>query len=284
MKLFEAERHRLRGVAYRLLGSAADAEDAVQETWLRLQTADIEAIHNPRAWLTTVVSRIAIDMLRARERRQEIHDDQLIVVQRGDARSHLDPEDEALLAESIGIAMLVVLDRLKPAERVAFVLHDFFALPFKDIATIIACSPDAARQLASRGRRAIQGTQNEGTSANLAQQRDLVEAFFAASRGGDMAALIRVLDANVTLTVDPVLGGRHTVRGADAVARRARLGAAHQRAAQVMLVNGRAGIIVAPNGKPGLAMTFLTSGFKITEITILAEPRALTRLQLTVLD
>src|SRR5712691_1167021 len=246
---FEAERPHLRAVAYRMLGSLSEADDAVQESWLHLSRSNTSGVENLGGWLTTVVARVCLDMLRSRNSRREeplgAHVPDLIVSREGG----IDPEHEALLADSVGLALLVVLDTLNPAERLAFVLHDLFAVPFDEIAPIVGRSPTAARQLASRARRRVQGASTV-PDTDRARQREVVDAFLAASRGGDFAALLALLDPDVVLRADRTagdMGASSEVRGAAAVAdtfsKRA-LGA------QWALVNGAAGLVWAPAGQP----------------------------------
>src|SRR5512139_2336571 len=219
---FEADRTRLRAVAYRLLGSTGEADDAVQEAWLRLSRSDTSEVENLSGWLTTVVARVCLDMLRARRSRRE----EPLALEGQSIADGADPEREAVLAESVGLAMMAVLQRLAPAERVAFVLHDVFGVSFEEIAGIVGRSPVAARQLASRGRRRVQGASEDGRAADLARQRDIVEAFFKAARGGDFEALMAVLDPDVVLRGDETamrMGVRSgwltsELRGAKAVA------------------------------------------------------------------
>lgn len=283
---FEAERERLRGVAYRMLGSASDADDALQEAWLRLQSSGRDRIDNMGGWLTTVVSRIALDMLRTRKRRREEVLESSSAQEHADTRSGVDPEREALLAESIGIGLLVVLERLQPAERLAFVLHDLFGISFDDIAAIIDRTPAAARQLASRARRRVQGV-DDTEAVRATQQHRVVSAFFAASRKGDFTELLKLLDPDVEMTIDPMLLGREIpmiVRGAETVAKRAKLGAAQALAASVILINGQAGIAVAPAGRLRLVMTFEVSDGRIARIEFIADERRLQELELGLLD
>ena len=279
---FERNRARLRAVAYRLLGSLSEADDAVQESWLRLSRSDPRAIENLAGWLTTVVARIALNMLRSRQSRREepagirVPDP---IVSRADNR--LDPEHEALLSDSIGLALLVILETLAPDERLAFVLHDMFAMPFEDIAPIVGCTPVAARQLASRARRRVQGsTSVPDTSA--ARQRELIEAFLAAARTGDFEALLAVLDPDVVLRADP--GTLRVVRGARAVAEGALTFSRLAQSARLARVNGMPGIVSwLPEGRPLAVMGFTVRAGKIVEIDILADPSRLRRLDLTLL-
>jgi RNA polymerase sigma factor (sigma-70 family) len=283
---FEEHRTHLRAVAYRMLGSLSEADDAVQEAWLRLNRSDTSGVENLGGWLTTVVARVSLNMLRSRRSRRDgplgVHLPEPIV----DRADGTDPEHEALLADSIGLALLVVLETLTPAERLAFVLHDMFAVPFDEIAAIVDRSPEAARQLASRARRRVQG-ENTVPDADLTTQRDVVDAFLAASRDGDFAALVAVLDPDVVLRADlgPVrAGGSREVRGAAAVAGQAltysRLGLLVQPA----LVNGAAGLVSTRDGEPFSVGGFTVRGRKIVEIDILADPARLRRLDLTILD
>ena len=277
---FEEQRPRLRAVAYRMLGSVSEAEDAVQETWLRLSGAAYAEVDDLSAWLTTVVARISLNTLRSRKTRGETHVPEPII-DRADGTS---PEHGALLANSIGLALLVVLESLVPAERVAFVLHDIFGMAFEEIAPIVERTPDAARQLASRARRRIQA-RHATSDADVAVQRSVVDAFVAAARDGDFQGLLAVLDADVVLRVD---GGapsaRVEVRGADEVARRSqsfsRLGVLRM----PVLVNGAAGLVCLVDGKPFSVMAFTVRAGKIAEIDILADPERIRRLDLTVLD
>jgi RNA polymerase sigma factor (sigma-70 family) len=283
---FEANRTHLRAVAYRMLGSVSEADDAVQESWLRLTRSEAESIENLRAWLTTVVARVSLDMLRSRRSRREDplgpHVPEPIV----DAERGVDPEHEALLADSVGLALLVVLETLTPAERLAFVLHDMFAMPFDEIAPIVDRSPTAARQLASRARRRVQGTAPV-PDPDLSRQRQVVDAFLAAARGGDFEALLAVLDPEVVLRVDRgALRARASreVRGARAVAEQVRTFAELGRFARPALVNGAVGFVVAPRGRPVSVAGFTVTKGRIAEIDILADPARLRELDLTVLE
>jgi RNA polymerase sigma factor (sigma-70 family) len=283
---FEANRTHLRAVAYRMLGSVNEADDAVQESWLRLSRTDTSQVDNLRAWLTTVVARVSLDMLRSRKSRREeplgAHVPEPIV-SRADG---VDPEHEALLADSVGLALLVVLETLAPAERLAFVLHDMFAVPFDEIAPIVGRSPAAARQLASRARRRVQGA-DAVPHVDLARQRKVVDAFLAAARGGDFDALLEVLDPDVVLRVDRGAvrpGESREVRGATAVAEQVRTFARLARFARPALVNGAAGFVVAPRGRPVAVAGFTVAHGKVVEIDLLADPARLRALDLTVLD
>jgi len=275
---FEASRPRLRAMAYRMLGSLSDADDAVQEGWLRASAADSDDVANLEGWLTTIVARVCLDMLRSRKSRREepLSPDDAAVD---------GPEQEAMLADSVGLAMLVVLDTLPPAERVAFVLHDTFGLPFGEIAAITGRTPASARQLASRARRRIK--RSERPRPRLARQREVAQAFMAAARGGDLAALIEVLDPDVVLRADAAAspsGRPVTIRGAAAVAGGARASAARGRFTRVALVNGTPGLVMAPRGRLVLALAFTYSGDKISQIDVIADADRLEALDLALLD
>jgi RNA polymerase sigma-70 factor (ECF subfamily) len=284
---FEAARPHLRAVAYRMLGSLNEADDAVQEAWLRLSRSDAGKIDNLGGWLTTVVARVSLDMLRSRRsRREDSLEDVRVpepIISRADG---LDPEHEALLADSVGLALLVVLEKLNPAERLAFVLHDMFAVPFEEIGEMVGRSPDAARQLASRARRRVRG-EAPAPDADLAEQRRVVDAFFAAAREGDFDGLVAVLDPDVVIRSDG--GPRHDrltieARGAETVASRAMRFAHLHEWVRPALVNGAAGVVVAPHGRPFSVMGFTVAGGRIVEIDALADPERLARLDLTILD
>jgi RNA polymerase sigma-70 factor (ECF subfamily) len=282
---FEADRERLRAVAYRMLGSLSEADDAVQEAWLRLSRSDSNAIENLSGWLTTVVARVCLDMLRSRKSRREESLEARLSEPVASRAGGPDPEREALLADSVGLALLVVLETLAPAERLAFVLHDMFAVPFDEIAPIVDRSPAAARQLASRARRRVHGVGGlEGVGpapgADRARQREVVDAFLAAARGGDFAALLAVLDPNVVLRSDRA-GVPPDVRGAEAVSRLAVRGGA--RAAQAALINGAVGVVVAPRGRLLMVLDFTIAGGKIVAIDAIADPERLGKLDLAVL-
>ena len=277
---FEAHRTRLRAVAYRMLGSATEADDAVQDAWLRFSHAGANGVSNLGGWLTTLVARACLDLLRARASRQEqplgVHVPDP-VISRADVT---DPEHQALLAEGVGLALLVVLDTLTPAERLAFVLHDMFAVPYDQIAAIVDRSPNAARLLASRARRRVQGAAAV-PDADLAGQRKAVEAFFAASRTGDLGALVALLDPDVVVRADlgaAPAGASRQLRGAAAVAQQAVMFARLAPFVRPALVNGTAGAIVAPGGKATTIMAFTVRNSKITEIDILADPTRLRQL------
>jgi RNA polymerase sigma factor (sigma-70 family) len=283
---FEENRDHLRAVAYRMLGSLGEADDAVQEAWLRLSRSDTSGIGNLGGWLTTVVARVSLDMLRSRKSRREepldAHGPEPIV-SREDGGDGNDPEHEALLASSVGPALLVVLETLAPAERIAFVLHDLFAVPFDEIAAIVGRSPATTRQLASRARRRVQGAAAV-PGADRARQREIVDAFLAASRGGDLAALLAVLDPGVVLRADPAavqMGASAEVRGAAAVAGTF---VGRARAAQPALVNGAAGLVWAQGGQPRVVFGFTITRGKIVEINMIADPEQLRRLDLAILN
>jgi RNA polymerase sigma factor (sigma-70 family) len=281
---FEEHRPRLRAVAYRMLGSISEAEDAVQDVWLRLSRTDAGALENLGGWLTTVVARVALNMLRSRGSRREQPLDVRVpdpIVDRADGT---DPEHEALLADSVGLALLVVLQTLTPPERLAFVLHDMFAVPFEEIATIVERSPDAARQLASRARRRVQGNA-PAPDADLTAQWEVVDAFLAAARDGDFDALMAVLDPDVVLRADtgPAEPSREA-RGAETVARQALTWSRVDLTQRRALVNGAAGIVSLRNGQPFSVGAITVSGGKIVEVDILADPERLAQLDLTVLE
>ena len=301
---FETHRTRLRALAYRMLGSLAEADDAVQETWLRLSRSDVSEVENLAGWLTTVVSRVCLDMLRTRKSRREdalgggagdsgaaggdggtpadyVQLPDPIVSREGD----VDPEQQALLADSVGMALLVVLETLPPAERLAFVLHDMFAVSFDEIAPIVGRTPTAARKLASRARQRVQGSPAL-PDADLGRQREVVDAFFAASRAGDFDALVAVLDPDVVLRADAgvLRRGSQVVHGAEAVAKQAftfRRGAPWVRPA---LINGVAGVVVAPHGRLVSVMAFTVADGRIVAIDALSDPARLAQIDLTVLD
>ncbi|HWO00611.1 MAG TPA: sigma-70 family RNA polymerase sigma factor [Blastocatellia bacterium] len=284
---FEENRSHLRAVAYRMLGSLSEAEDAVQEGWLRLSRSDMSDVANLRGWLTTVVARVCLDMLRSRKSRREesfeAHESEPIV-----NREHgSDPEQEALLADSVGLALLVVLETLTPAERIAFVLHDTFDLPFDEIGHIVGRSPAAARQLASRARRRVRGAPSASVS-DLTGQRQVVNAFLAALRGGDLAGLVAVLDPGVLVRADSVAapptgmeirGAETWAKGAIAFSRVAQL-----QFAQLALVDGAVGLVLAPGGRLFKALSFTITGGKIVQVNVVADPERLRQLDLAVLD
>jgi RNA polymerase sigma factor (sigma-70 family) len=283
---FEEHRTRLRAVAYRMLGSLSEADDAVQETWLRLNRIDADEVENLGGWLTTAVARASLNMLRSRRSRREESFDVRMPEPIVDRADGTDPEHEALLADSVGLALLVVLETLNPAERLAFVLHDMFAVPFEEIAPIVDRSPDAARQLASRARRRVQGG-SAIPDADLDTQREVLDAFLAAAREGDFEALLEVLDPDVVLRADSgavSIGAARVVRGAANVARQAlafrRLDVEVRRA----LVNGAVGTVSLRDGRPFAIAGFTIRNRRIVEMDVLADPERIGRLGLVVLD
>jgi RNA polymerase sigma-70 factor (ECF subfamily) len=283
---FEASRAHLRSVAYRLLGSVSDADDAVQETWLRLSRADTSSVENLTGWLTTVVARVSLDMLRSRTSRREEPFGDAVPEPPARHEQRVDPEHEAVLADSVGLALLVVLDTLAPAERLAFVLHDLFGVPFDEIASILGRSPAAAKQLASRARRRVQGAASDDIETDLVRQRAVVEAFLAASRGGDFDALLALLDPDVVLRADSTVVNRPRaempaeVRGALAVA-----GTFGGRAAgaQTALIDGFVGAVWAQGGRPLAVFDFRIAHGKIVAIEVVGDPERLGQLELEVL-
>jgi RNA polymerase sigma factor (sigma-70 family) len=286
-KRFEEHRACLRSVAYRMLGSMSEAEDAVQDAWLRFSRADTRDVENLGGWLTTVTARVCLNMLRARRSHHEQSLDaqpripEPLIAAEGAAN----PEHEAILGDAVGMAMLIVLDQLSPAERVAFVLHDIFAVPFDEIGPIVGRSTPAARQLASRARRRVQGSANV-PDADLRQQRVVVDAFLAASRDGDFEALLAVLDPDVVIRADRgavAPGAPREVRGAEAVARQAMSFRQLARFARPVIVNGTAGIVVLRDQGPFAVLAFAVRGDRIVEIDILADEDRLGRLDLTAL-
>jgi RNA polymerase sigma-70 factor, ECF subfamily len=281
---FETHRAHLRAVAYRMLGSASEAEDAVQESWVRLGRTDVNEIENLRAWLTTVVARVCLDMLRTRTSRREdpldTHVPDPVITRAGD------PESDAMLADSIGLALLVVLETLEPAERLAFVLHDVFGMTFDEIAPIVDRSAVAARQLASRARRRVQG-RAPNADRDLRQQRRVIDAFVAAASEGDFEGLLAVLAPDIVLRAD---GGAHmalsrVVRGAHAVAAQAATFSRSGLSNQLVLVNGSLGFVSRrPDGRPFSVVAFTIAGGKVVEIDILADPERLSRLDMSAID
>jgi RNA polymerase sigma-70 factor (ECF subfamily) len=304
---FEGNRARLRAMAYRMLGSASDADDAVQESWLRAARAGADGVANLDGWLTTITSRVCLDMLRSRQARHEqlaggAEEGFELRGLAGAGAGSLDlrgPEQEAVLADSVGLALLVVLDRLAPAERVAFVLHDMFGVPFEEIAGITGRSSDAARQLASRARRRVRGSAGQDgqhdpagrpgsgpTAARLARQRAVAEAFLAASRAGDRDALLAVLDPDVVLHGDAAAapsGRPSEVHGAAAVANGARLSGQRSRSSVLVLVDGVPGIVYAPRGKVEIVLAFRYRDDRISGIEVIADADRLDALELAVL-
>ncbi|WP_151475798.1 sigma-70 family RNA polymerase sigma factor [Streptomyces albicerus] len=278
---FKEHRPRLHAVAYRMLGSASEADDALQDAWLRVGRADTDSVENLGGWLTTVVARVCLNMLRSREHRREEPLD--TAPEREDGR---DPEQEAILADSVGVAMLVVLDTLSPAERLAFVLHDMFAVPFDEIGPMLERSPAAVRQLASRARRRVKGA-SPLPEADLTRRRHIVDAFLAATRGGNFEALVALLHPDVVLhadkavvpTPEPVV-----VRGAHTVAEGAMAATGRARFTGPALVNGSVGLAMAPRGRLFLVLAFTVTDDMITEIDVIADPDRLGELELAVLD
>ena len=299
---FEEHRDHLRAVAYRLLGSMTDADDAVQDAWLRLTGSDTREVENLGGWLTTVVARVSLNMLRSRRHRNEepVGDSwpgaaeaaarNGAAVAPGGPGPPGDPEDEAVLADSVGLALLVVLDTLTPAERLAFVLHDMFAMPFTEVADVLGRSTDATRQLASRARRRVRGAPRVDSpdhAADFARQREVASAFLAAARGGDFAALVALLDSDVTLTGDAftVPSGRPALlHGADLVAKGAATASARAEHSQLALVDGAVGIVFAPAGRLQIVLALTVSPERrITAIDVIGDPDRLRRLRLAVL-
>jgi RNA polymerase sigma factor (sigma-70 family) len=272
---FEEHRPHLRSVAYRMLGSLSEADDAVQDTWLRVSRAGTSEVENLGGWLTTIVARVCLNMLRARNARREQALDGHIPDPLISPDQHSQPEEEALLADSVSLALLVVLDTLPPAERLTFVLHDMFQLPFEEIAPMVGRSPQAARQLASRARRRVKGAEIPAPDPDLARQREVVDAFFQAARGGDFDALVAVLDPEVILRTD--FGARRpgapkVFHGAAAVANQALIGALPGAELHPALINGTAGVVITVRGRPVAVMGFTVAQGKIVEIDAIAEP------------
>jgi RNA polymerase sigma factor (sigma-70 family) len=296
---FEEHRDHLRAVAYRLLGSMSDADDAVQDTWLRLTGANTGEVENLGAWLTTVVARVSLNMLRSRRyRKEEPVGDSWPGAAEAAAAAPIgstvgaqgrtrNPEDEAVLADSVGLALLVVLDTLTPAERLAFVLHDMFAMPFTEVAAVLGRSTDATRQLASRARRRVRGAPIPGRADDLARQREVTNAFLAAARGGDMSALVALLDSDVTLTADAFAsptGKPVVLQGAASVASGAIAASVRAGRSQLALVDGAVGIVFAPSGRLQVVVVLSVSeARKITAMDVIADPERLRRLRLAVL-
>jgi RNA polymerase sigma factor (sigma-70 family) len=282
---FEKNRGRLRAVAYRMLGSLAEADDAVQEAWLRVSRADASDVDNLSAWLTTIVARISLNMLRSRNTRREESLDAHVpdpVITRADEPN---PEDQAVMADSVGLALQVVLETLPPAERLAFVLHDTFGLPFEEIAPMVGRSPAAARQLASRARRRVRGA--DVPDRDIARQREVVDAFFAAAHSGDFEALVAVLDPDVVSRIDAGAGSlvpSGVLHGAETVARQTLAIASIAAPKHPVLVNGAAGVIITLGGRPVAVMGFTVSGGKIVEINSINDPERLRQLDLSVLS
>jgi RNA polymerase sigma-70 factor, ECF subfamily len=278
---FEQERPRLRAVAYRMLGSASEADDAVQEAWLRFHRTSTGEIENVGAWLTTVVARVCLSLLRTRRN----HREEPLDGQPEPGEDRRDPGQEAELADSVGLALLVVLDALGPAERVAFVLHDMFAVPFDEIAPMIGKTPAAARQLASRARRRVKG--GAAADADLPRRRKVVEAFLAASRGGDFEALLTLLDPDVVLHADRFVGPSPApvvLRGVESVRQGALLASDRARASELVLVDGAPGLLMVREGRPAVVLAFRVDDDRITGIDVIADPERLAGLELAVLD
>jgi RNA polymerase sigma factor (sigma-70 family) len=290
---FEEHRSHLRAVAYRMLGSLTEADDAVQEAWLRLDRADTSDVENLGGWLTTVVGRICLNMLRSRTTRREDplepevpHVPDPIVSLAGSAgrSDRTGPEQEVLMADSVGLALLAVLETLSPAERLAFVLHDVFAVPFDEIAPIVGRSATATRQLASRARRRVQGS-GPTPESDVGRQREVVDAFFAAARGGDFEALVAVLDPDIVLRSDRgAMPGSAVIRGAQAVAGQALMFSDPSRVLHPVFVNGAAGVVVTLDGRPIAVMGFTVTDGKIVAIDALGDPDRVGRLDLPILN
>jgi RNA polymerase sigma factor (sigma-70 family) len=283
---FEEQRAHLRAVAYRMLGSLSEADDAVQDTWVRVSRAEVSEVENLGGWLTTIVARVCLNMLRSRNVRREesfeVHLPDPVISPEGELR----PEEEVLLADSVGLALQVVLDALAPAERLAFVLHDMFELPFDEIAPMVGRSPAAARQLASRARRRVKGAEVPTPDPDLARQRAVVDAFFLAARSGDFDALVALLHPDVVLRTDFGPNGpaaSTVVHGAAAVARQARLGANPAAQLHPALVNGAAGVVITLGGRPHVVMAFTVAQDRVVEIDVIADPERVRRVSSAVL-
>ena len=288
---FEENRPRLRGVAYRMLGSLSEAEDAVQEVWLRLNRTDAGTVENLGGWLTVVVSRVCLDMLRTRKSRREDPIGTQVTEPSVVLGEGADPEGEAVLADSVGVALLVVLDTLTPAERLVFVLHDLFAMPFDEIGSIVGRSPDAARQLASRARRRVRGSP-ASADAGRARQREVVDAFLKAARAGDLEGLLAVLDPDAVVRIDAAaridapaaeVGMAREVRGAATWARQFIALSRGLRSVQPALIDGSVGLILAAGGKLSRALTFTITNAKVTRVEVIADPTRLRDLNIAVL-
>jgi RNA polymerase sigma factor (sigma-70 family) len=294
---FEEHRPHLRAVAHRLLGSMSDADDAVQDTWLRLTGADISEVANLGGWLTTVVARVSLNMLRSRRQRQELPVGDAwppaadAAAAAGAAATTgaagvADPEFEAVLADSVGLALIVVLDTLTPAERLAFVLHDMFAMPFTEVAAVLGRSSAATRQLASRARRQVRATPSPDQASDLARQREVAAAFLSASRGGDLSALVAMLDSDAVLRADAAVtpaGRPMELRGAEAISRGALAAAARSAESWLALVDGAVGIVFAPAGRLQVVLALTSRDHRITGIDVIADPDRLGRLKLALL-
>jgi RNA polymerase sigma factor (sigma-70 family) len=280
---FEEHRPHLKAVAYRMLGSMSDAEDAVQESWIRLSRTDSGALENLGGWLTTVVARVSLDMLRSRTSRREDPVAEVLTTSSAAGASGTQPEEAAMIADSLGPAMLVVLETLSPAERISFVLHDMFAVPFDEIAPIVGRSPAATRQLASRARHRVQGVDPAG-AVDHTRARRTVDAFLSASRNGDFGALLALLDPDVVLSADADavrVGATDLVRGSGAVAETF---SGRARTAQLALINGQPGAVWAAGGKPRVVFSFTVDDDKITGIELIANSTTLDELDLILLD
>lgn len=283
---FEEQRPRLRGVAYQMLGSLSDADDAVQETWLRVSQAGTDDVENLRAWLTTIVARVSLNMLRARKSRREEPIEIFVPDPVVSSTDGVDPEQQALLADSVGLALQIALETLAPPERLAFVLHDVFSVPFDEIASLIGRSPAAARQLASRARRQVRG-QAPAPDPDITSQREAIDAFFAAAHDGDVDRLVAVLDPDVVLRSDRGMrrpGASVVIRGADAVAERAMSFSGLSPHAKPALVNGSAGVVVMRRGQPFAIMGFTVIGSRIVDINVLSDPDRLRHIDLAVVS
>lgn len=285
---FEEDRTRLRSMAYRMLGSVSEADDALQEAWLRVSRADTGGVENLGGWLTTVVSRVCLNMLRKRESRREDPLEARLPQPATGPEGGTDPEEEALLADSVGVALLVVLDTLAPAERLAFVLHDLFAVPFDEIGPLIERSPTAARQLASRARRRVKGGGAAAPDSDLARRRRVVDAFLAATRGGDFSALVALLHPDVVLHADKAVVPSPepiVVHGARPVAKGAMAAMGRARFTGLALVDGTVGLVMAPRGRPAVVLTFaIAADGAITGIDVVAERERLAGVEVAVLD
>jgi RNA polymerase sigma factor (sigma-70 family) len=280
---FEADRPHLRSVAFRMLGSPSEAEDAVQETWLRLSRSGVDQVENLGGWMTTVVSRVCLDILRSRRSRREEAFPENAPEPAAAGEAAIDPEEEAVLGDSVGLALMVVLERLTPAERVAFVLHDMFGVPFEEIAPVVGRTGDATRQLASRARRRVRGGE-AGSEAELARQRDIVDAFRSASRDGDLERLVALLDPEAVVRADAAavrLGAPPEMRDAQAVAAFFK---GRARGAVAAMVGGTPGLVWAPGGRTRVAFLFRVEGGRIAGIDLVADPAHLTELAVEILE
>ncbi|HEV8446381.1 MAG TPA: sigma-70 family RNA polymerase sigma factor [Gemmatimonadaceae bacterium] len=282
-KAFEENRKRLRSVAFRMLGSRAEADDAIQEAWLRLSRAEADQVENLGGWLTTVVARVCLDMLRSRRSRREETLEDPALESAANREATLAADHELVLADSVGLAMLVVLETLNPAERVSFVLHDMFDLPFEEIAPIVGRTPTAARQLASRARRRVQGT-SEDADVDRERQREVVDAFLRAAREGDFEALLAVLDPDVVArvgTAAAALGSAEEVRGASDVAK---IFVGRAKGAQPALIDGAPGLVWAPGGHPRMVFSFTTADGMVTSIELISDAARLGAMDLVIAD